>query len=41
MFCGAVLHIVPFHIQYATAGFPVTLMYIVAFFMIFWAYVNV
>jgi hypothetical protein len=32
MFCGAVLHIVPFHIQYAIAGFLVTLTHIVAFF---------
>ena len=32
MFCGAVLHIVPFHIPYAIAGFPVTVRCLVAFF---------
>ena len=42
MFCGAVLYIVLFHIQYAFAGFPITLTYIAAFFHdFFWAYVNV
>ena len=35
LICGAVLHIVPFHVQYAVAGFPITLTYTVGFFCVF------